>query len=320
MKNKGIVILILSLLVIIVLLITIDFSSTRVDNRPDNPYEYEVDEFKEVPAGLIHYTETRQFRMKADELKGISYNDSKIYIIADNSLRIIDENGVQINKFPLDDSARCVKVYETPGILIGFRNYFSIYAQDGERLVQSDKLNDKAVITSIAKKSDKIFLADAGNRKIWVYNSEGKKMDEFEGVSGSSVLHGFIVPSPYFDIAVNQNNELWVVNPGMHALQHYSDNGNLENFWDKSSINIEGFSGCCNPAHFTFLPDGNFITSEKGMVRIKEYNAKGELLSVVAPPGKFRDEGQAPEVAADENGHVIALDFDKKLIRFFKHN
>jgi hypothetical protein len=119
-------------------------------------------------------------------------------------------------------------------------------------------------------------------------------------------------------MAVNRDGELWVVNPGMHALQYYSEDGNLEDYWGETSISIKGFSGCCNPAHFTFLPNGNFITSEKGMVRIKEYSPEGKLLSVVAAPAKFKDEGHAPEVVADEKGNVIALDFDRQLIRIFE--
>jgi hypothetical protein len=54
------------------------------------------------------------------------------------------------------------------------------------------------------------------------------------------------------------------------------------------------------------------------MVRIKEYSPGGKLLSVVAAPAKFKDEGHAPEVVADEKGNVIALDFDRQLIRIFE--
>jgi hypothetical protein len=80
----------------------------------------------------------------------------------------------------------------------------------------------------------------------------------------------------------------------------------------------EGFSGCCNPAHFTFLPDGRFVTSEKGLVRIKTYKPSGEFEGVVAAPVKFKDEGRAPDIATDSKGNIYALDFDKKMIRVFE--
>ena len=319
MKNKGILILIFSLVIIIIVLVTVDFSSTRINNRPDNPYEFQVEEYKQVPEELIRYKETRQFRMDANTFGGLSYHDELLYVIADQSIRIINPMGRQLGQFSLADSARCIHVVNKEFIITGHQNYISIYNNKGELLVRSEKLKGSALITSVAGNENKIYAADAGNRNVVIFDEAGNKTSEFEGVSKSSVLHGFIIPSPYFDIAVNKNHELWVVNPGMHALQQYSDEGNLENFWEKASMKIEGFSGCCNPAHFTFLPNGHFITSEKGMVRIKEYDEKGTLLSVVAAPQKFKEEGKAPEVVADEQGNVIALDYDKKVIRFFEH-
>ena len=80
---------------------------------------------------------------------------------------------------------------------------------------------------------------------------------------------------------------------------------------------IDGFNGCCNPAKFAFLPDGRFLTSEKGLVRIKVYSPSGEFESVVAAPSVFTEDGHAPDLAVDEQGNVIALDIDKKMIRFF---
>ena len=80
----------------------------------------------------------------------------------------------------------------------------------------------------------------------------------------------------------------------------------------------EGFSGCCNPAHFAFLPDGRFVTSEKGLVRVKTYKPSGEFDAVVAAPVKFAEEGKAPDLAADAAGNVYVLDFDKKMIRVFE--
>ena len=78
---------------------------------------------------------------------------------------------------------------------------------------------------------------------------------------------------------------MWVVNPGMHAFENYEFDGDLRAFWENTSMKIDGFSGCCNPAHFTFLPDGSFVTSEKGLVRVKVHKPSGELLGVVAATG-----------------------------------
>ncbi|MEE9460788.1 MAG: hypothetical protein V3V53_03100, partial [Bacteroidales bacterium] len=81
---------------------------------------------------------------------------------------------------------------------------------------------------------------------------------------------------------------------------------------------IDGFSGCCNPAHIAIMADGSFLTSEKGVVRIKIHKPSGELSTVVAAPDKFREDGEAPDVAVDEEGIVYALDYDRNMIRIFE--
>jgi hypothetical protein len=109
------------------------------------------------------------------------------------------------------------------------------------------------------------------------------------------------------------------VNPGNHAFESYTDDGTLRDHWEKISIDIDGFLGCCNPARITTLKDDSFVTSEKGMVRIKIYDHSGNLVSVVAPPDLFTGEDKkAPEVCADENNNIYALDFEKDMVRVFE--
>jgi len=176
------------------------------------------------------------------------------------------------------------------------------------------------MITSIDVFDDKIYIADAGRRVVYRFNVNGEKELEIDGRTEGDNAHGFIVPSPNFDLAVNSFGELWIVNPGKHALENYSPEGKLRGWWTSSFSDVKGFSGCCNPAHFTFLPDGSFITSEKGMVRIKEYKPSGEFVGVVASPAKFQGQEHAPDVVADENSTVFAFDKHKKMIRVFVKN
>jgi hypothetical protein len=66
------------------------------------------------------------------------------------------------------------------------------------------------------------------------------------------------------------------------------------------------------------MENGSFVTSEKGLVRIKIYDQSGKLLSVVASPDLFKEEGKAPEVCAGSDGVIYALDFDKDMVRVFE--
>ena len=203
-------------------------------------------------------------------------------------------------------------------IFIGFERHVSRYSHAGELQQQWTDLGERTVITNLAIKGDKVFVADAGNRRILILSREGELLGEFEGKVNRDAGHGFIVPSANFDLAVNSFGELWVVNPGKHALENYSDDGRLRGFWENMSFEIEGFLGCCNPSRITTLADGSFVTSEKGLVRIKIYDQSGKLKSVVAPPNLFKEEGKAPEVCADENNVIYALDFNKDMVRVFE--
>jgi len=103
-------------------------------------------------------------------------------------------------------------------------------------------------------------------------------------------------------------------------VENYTDEGTLRAFWGRPSFDIDGFTGCCNPAHFAIFPDGSFVTSEKGLARIKVYKASGELDCVVSVPEDFKEESEPSDIAVDASGKIYALDVVKKRIRIFERN
>ncbi len=317
MKNKGIITFLLILAVVIVAVIMGDYVSDRPNRSKPNPYAYEVDEFKTVDPELIHYKEIKNFRFGLEEPVSIAVFDDKIYIAGDNRLKVIDLTGALLNDFTLPGKPQTVEVLGQT-VYIAIDNQILVYDQQGNLQNEWESLDANSLITAIAATENDVFVADAGKRKVIRYSKDGEIQNEFDGKAEEGVLHGFIIPSPCFDLDINDIDELWVVNPGLHALENYTYNGNLRSHWENTSMRPEGFSGCCNPSHFTFLNDGRFVTSEKGLVRIKTYKRSGEFEGVVAEPAKFVDQGRAPDVAADSQNNIYALDFDKKVIRVFE--
>ena len=90
-------------------------------------------------------------------------------------------------------------------------------------------------------------------------------------------------------------------------------------------MDIEGFSGCSNPANFAIIEDGGFVTGEKGLPRVKIYDADGVFVSVVAPPELFgwRNDGffgsriGELDVSVDPQGRVLVLDPVERIVRIF---
>jgi len=317
MKNKGIVIFLIVLAVIIIAVIAGDYLTGRPDKSNPNPFEYNVDEFKNVDSTLIHFKETKNFKIGFTEPAAITIEADKLYVTGDNKLQVIDITGKLLAEIVLSGIPKTLEV-TTENIYVAVNNQILVYNHDGTLLKEWKPVGENAVITAISAIENIVYVADAGKRKVYKYSTEGSLLLEFDGKADEGVLHGFIIPSGFFDLDINPDGDLWVVNPGMHAIEQYTAEGQLREHWNNTSMMTEGFSGCCNPAHFTFLPDGRFVTSEKGLVRIKTYKPSGEFEGVVAAPVKFKDEGRAPDIATDSNGNIYALDFDKKMIRVFE--
>jgi sugar lactone lactonase YvrE len=266
---------------------------------------------------MILYKESKNFKLGFEQPTALTIDTDMLFVAGDNKLQIIDLSGKLVSEINLPDLPKTLEVYDGK-IYVSINNQISVYDMSGTLLKEWERLGENSLITAIAAFENNVFVGDAGKRKVIRYTLEGEKLAEFDGKADEGIVHGFIIPSPFFDLDINPDGDLWVVNPGMHALENYTEDGSLREHWNRTTMQTEGFSGCCNPASFTFLPDGRFVTSEKGLVRIKTYKPSGEFDGVVAAPAKFTNEEKAPDVATDSQGNIYALDFDKKMIRVFE--
>ena len=318
MNKRAIVFFIILLAIVMVVIIAKDMISSNPERSAANPYKLEIDSFQQVDPALINYEEFRQIKIGLESPAGIALIGNRLFLVGDQKLLIISTGGELLSEYNLDADPYCISAIGDNLLCIGFRDHFKIYTEDATLVSESEKHSSSSFFTAIDYRDEMVFIADAGIRRVLVYDMEGNFKSEIRGETGDGTSHGFIIPSPNFHLEINPDGKLWVSNPGIHTLQQYTLDGSLEESWSKaSSPEIDGFNGCCNPAKFAFLPDGRFLTSEKGLVRIKVYSPSGEFESVVADPSMFTEDGHAPDLLVDEQGNVIALDIDKKMIRFF---
>jgi hypothetical protein len=85
-------------------------------------------------------------------------------------------------------------------------------------------------------------------------------------------------------------------------------------------MSIEEFCGCCNPSHIALLDDGSFVTSEKGIARVKVSNRIGKLVSVVAGSDQFTEGTEDLDLAVDSKNRIYVLDPKRKMVRIFEKN
>jgi len=181
-------------------------------------------------------------------------------------------------------------------------------------------LNQNSYITSLTLCDKYLFVADAGNKIVWKYNINGEVLGTIASEDSSKNIPQLIIPSPYFDILTAKDKSIWVVNPGNHILENFTIDGELIAKWGKSSPDIEGFCGCCNPTNIAMLNDGSFITSEKGYIRVKLYSPKGEFIGVVAGGDQFTEGTKGLDIAIDSKDRVFIIDTKKDEIRVFVKN
>ena len=119
-----------------------------------------------------------------------------------------------------------------------------------------------------------VFAADAGNRVVLRYDKSGKLAGRIGEKNKERNIPGLIIPSPYLGVVLAPDGLLRVNNTGRHRVEAYTVNGDLESSWGKPSNAIEGFCGCCNPIGLALLPDGRYVTCEKGLPRVKVYSRR----------------------------------------------
>jgi hypothetical protein len=216
-------------------------------------------------------------------------------------------------------------------LVIAYMDRLEIRAADGRVLRSSASFGERSYLTALAVTEQGLFLADAGQREVIHCDRAGREVGRFGKLRSSPDVPGFVVPSPYFDLAAAPDGVLRVANPGRHRMEAYGFDGAYLDGWGDPGMAIERFCGCCNPTHFCVLPDGGVVTSEKGLNRIKIHNSDGSLRGVVAGPDHLVEDaalarracedchiGYSLPVAAAPDGMILALDPASKTLRRFR--
>ncbi len=213
----------------------------------------------------------------------------------------------------------CLAVDDSGTIFAGMRTHVLVIK--GGEITEWPSLGEKARLTSIAVDEWYVYVADAGNRRIWRYKKGGSEPLEIGKKNWANAVRGFNVSSPFFDVAISPaDGSIWAVNPGYHALENYRPDGMPLSSWEAPSMTIQGFSGCCNPAHFALMPDGGFVTTEKGLPRVKIHNRDGSLRCVVAASDQFDADVMGLDVAVGSDGTIFVLDPARNRVRVFEAN
>ncbi|MFH1613811.1 MAG: hypothetical protein ABIG61_01830 [Planctomycetota bacterium] len=334
-SNISIVIgVIIALAVMAALLALVNMEVTgNKGNLLSDEFKYDIENLTVIDPNLILYQQKGSaIETGFAAAKGIALDArGLIYVIGDQAARIFNPTGRMLQEIPLAAEPTAVTIAEDGRIYICLGNHIEVYDAQAGKLATWPVLSESSIFTSIAVYRNNVFVADAGRRVIVRYDTQGSIINYIGKKDPAKNIAGFVIPSPYFDLAAAPDGLLRVANPGRHRIEAYTFQGDLEFYWGKASPDIEGFCGCCNPVNFAILPDESFVTSEKGLTRIKIYNARGDFTGVVAGPdqlGKsctavicqFPAECQAGafDLAVDKQGTIFVLDTLENVVRIFR--
>jgi hypothetical protein len=185
-----------------------------------------------------------------------------------------------------------------------------VISAEGSIIEEWGPFEDNAIITSVSAGSSGVVFADAGNKIIVILDKEGvvrKMVGQNDGQ--------FVIPSPYFDIALDSAGFIYAANTGHRRIETRNSEGVTISYFGEAGTSPDAFCGCCNPAHFVKTRTG-YITAEKGINRIKILGESGEFVEFVSSQNDFTP--SVPLDLASTDGKIIyaANPSDSKLYVF----
>ena len=308
-----------------------DASDTKSKLAPE--YKYDIEPYAKIDPGLIIYEQIGEaIGIDFDKTTAIAIGaDGQIHIAGDEKVVIYEPDFSAAKTIELGADPTCVGIDSDAKIVICVENSIIFMDSMGVETARWIVPANNAILTSIATDKTNVFVADAVNKFIWRFDRAGKIVGKIGQKDPDRNIPGIVIPSAYFDIAAYPDGLLRVVNPGRHWIEAYTVEGDREWYWGTSGVDIVGFSGCCNPVALAILPDGGFVTAEKGLVRVKVYDADGEFIGVVAGPDQLgwieplrvcktpaECKAKGFDLAVDGRGRIYVLDTLRNVVRVFE--
>jgi hypothetical protein len=326
MKQKIIISFSVILLLLAVYLITRDLfrRSPSYSNQAYSGDETYI--LKKIDTTLLGYQRSGFFETGLDNLRGIAVNEKlQVFVCGDRHVVVYDSQGNKTSEFRIDSTANCIALNNNM-IYLGMGCRVVCYHAEGNLKSVWKPYNNQGYITSIAATNEFIYAADAMNKRILKYTTDGDLVLDFGKKDSQAGTPGFVIPSLYFDIAPGGFNDLWIVNPGLLQVENYTLSGTMRTSWGSETLDNNGFTGCCNPAHMALLPDGSFVTYEKGTDKIKVFDPMGRFSCMVAGSGSFKGRSDfqqgrnnlVKDLATDIHGTIYVLDAYNRVNVFVK--
>ena len=319
--NKNILTYLVVILVVAGIIV-LGFFMIKPDHiaKSDNPYALGLDSLGEIPDEMYCTSEYAAINLEGTETHAIAVdNADRIVVSVDKSIFFYQQDGTVISSFETDTTASALACFEDL-IIACFHHKIVIFSEKGQIIKSWELKNKKGSITSVAVRSNQIYVADAADALVYAYDFNGNHTKTFGQKADKKDLSFFFLPSFYFDVAIGEEETIWIANTGRHKLVQMNEEAEIVSHWGETSSAVTGFCGCCNPSNFAILSDGSFITAEKGIVQVKKYSKAGKLECVIAGPAAFVDDSKGLDIAVDAQDWIYILEPEGMKIHMYDIN
>jgi DNA-binding beta-propeller fold protein YncE len=235
----------------------------------------------EIPSLPDVWKVTTEFSVPHDSLKAVSVTPTgNVYLGGYSFVSCYDKDLKLVWDIKTPSPVTSLS-YSGDTVFASTMEQILVMNQTGKILNEWGPFEDSCIITSVSSNRKFVAFADAGNKTVFILDKGG----EVKKIIGQNDKH-FVIPSPYFDVALDNDNNLFVANTGKRRIETYSIDGVLKSQFGEAGTAPGAFCGCCAPPHFAFIPQG-FVTAEKGINRIKILNKKGEFVEFVNSRNNF---------------------------------
>ncbi len=269
----------------------------------------------------LQATLVRTIDTGVEDLQGLAVDSAgRLYLAGRTGVRVVDADGAEVRRIDTAAPAQAVAVDEEGNVYIALTTRVEVHAPDGELLTswgeEGDGPGQFSVITDIAVSGPNVYVADAGNRCVHRFDTTGDYINDIGRRDPAEGFLGLICPSPHLDCVVAADGTLRVNNPGRLRVETYKADGEFVGSWGEAGMAADRFCGCCNPTDIALMPDGRIVTTEKGIPRVKVYDAAGEMLAYV-PPETFAADASGMDVATGPEGRIYVAEPASGKVRIF---
>lgn len=283
----------------------------------------------------LQYLLHSEFDLPLKQVRSIATGPfDEICVAGGTAVHIFTSGGEDQSVIELNAEPGCLAVggpehIEPNRVYVGAAGSVLVFDADRQPVGSWQMPRPDAILTSIAVAENDVFAADAGNRLVWRFSGDGQILGQIGAADSERRVHGFVIPAPFFDVVIGAADLLHIANPGKLQIATYTFGGEFGTAWGAAGSNVTAFFGCCNPSHLAMFPDGRFVTSEKGIPRIKVYSPRGEFEAVVAGPAqlgidehtlsdpRFSEDRSVFDIAVDSRSRVVVLDAHRRKVLIF---